>query len=86
MKRFFVLGLMLLSVAAGTRSVDAQRTTAAYDVDLTTAVGGVVVSTMNYFIFVLLALFVLEIAFFLFRKRSSVISSLTPMLTRLIRL
>jgi hypothetical protein len=38
---------------------------------------------VNYFAFVVLALFVLWIGFFLFRKRSSVIRFLTPMLLRL---
>jgi hypothetical protein len=46
-------------------------------------VGGVVLPQVNYFAFVVLALFVLWIGFFLFRKRSSVIRFLTPMLLRL---
>jgi len=46
-------------------------------------VGGVVLPQVNYFAFVVLALFVLWIGFFLFRKRSSVIRFLTSMLLRL---
>jgi hypothetical protein len=46
-------------------------------------VGGVILPPVNYFALIVLALFVLWIGFFLFRKRSSVIRFLTPMLLRL---
>jgi len=50
-----------------------------------TAVGGVVLPAVNYLVLGILALFVLWIGFFLFRKRSAVIRFFAPMLLRLMR-
>jgi hypothetical protein len=50
-----------------------------------TYVGGVILPPVDYFALVVFALFVLWIGFFLFKKRSSVIRFLTPMLLRLMR-
>ncbi len=49
------------------------------------SVGGVVVPAVNYVVLGILALFVLWIGFFLFRKRSSVIRFFAPMLLKLMR-
>lgn len=50
-----------------------------------TNVGGVVLPAVNYVVLGILALFVLWIGFFLFRKRDSVIRFFAPMLLRLTR-
>lgn len=50
-----------------------------------TDVGGVVLPQVDYFGLIFLALFVLWMGFFLFRKRNGVVRFLTPMLMRLTR-
>jgi len=49
------------------------------------AVGGVVLPAVNYMILGILALFILAVGFFLFRKRSAVVRFFAPMLLRLTR-
>ena len=49
------------------------------------AVGGVVLPAVNYVILGILALFILAIGFFMFRKRSAVVRFFAPMLLRLTR-
>jgi hypothetical protein len=49
-------------------------------------VGGVILPPVNYLVLGVLALLILGVGFFLFRKRSAVIRFVTPMLLRLIRI
>jgi len=49
------------------------------------SVGGVVLPAMNYLVLGILALFVVLIGFFLFRKRNAVIRFFAPMLLRFMR-
>jgi hypothetical protein len=48
-------------------------------------VGGVVLPAVNYVVLGILALFVLAVGFFLFRKRSSAVRFFAPLLLRLMR-
>jgi spore maturation protein SpmA len=71
MKRFALAGLGLLSVAASVHPVVANGPT---------QVGGVVLPVVDYVVLGMLALFILWIGFFLFRKRNGLMRFLAPML------
>jgi hypothetical protein len=75
MKRFVSAGLAFLSVAATVHPVVANGPT---------QVGGVVLPAVDYVVLGMVALFILWIGFFLFRKRNSLVRFLAPML-RLMR-
>lgn len=75
MKKLITLGLVLLSIAASVRSTMAQ-------LNDRTAVGGVVLPATNLFILALLALFVLWLAFLLYRKHGEVFRFFTPLSLR----